>query len=51
VLVLGWCSAQRDMETISKLVDQLCLAHRSAGGTTIVVLTCKNKLEMEAAFR
>ncbi len=39
------------METISKLVDQLCLAHRSAGGTTIVVLTCKNKLEMEAAFR
>lgn len=50
-LVLGWGVSQGDEEVIIKLVSQLCCAARSEGGTTIVVLTQKEKLEMEELFR
>lgn len=50
-LVLGWAVAQRDLEVIIKLVGQLCSSARSEGGTTIVVLTQREKLAMEELFR
>lgn len=50
-LVLGWGVSQGDQEVIIKLVSQLCYSARSEGGTTIVVLTQKEKLEMEDLFR
>jgi hypothetical protein len=36
---------------IIKLVGQLCSSARAEGGTTIVVLTQREKLEMEDLFR
>lgn len=51
VLILGWCKSQRDLETVRKILQQLCLAYSSEGGTTVVVLTQREKLEMEAIFR
>lgn len=50
-LVLGWASSQSDQEVIIKLVGQLCYSARAEGGTTIVVLTEREKLEMEELFR
>lgn len=50
-LVLGWGVSQGDQEVIIKMVSQLCYAARPEGGTTIVVLTQKEKLEMEELFR
>jgi len=50
-LVLGWGAAQRDLEVIIKVVGQLCSSARSEGGTTIVVLTQREKLAMEEMFR
>lgn len=50
-LVLGWAVAQRDLEVIIKVVGQLCSSARSEGGTTIVVLTQREKLDMEQLFR
>jgi len=50
-LVLGWGIAQGDLELMIKLVGQLCCASRSEGGTNIVVLTQREKLEMEELFR
>ena len=50
-LVLGWAVAQRDLEVIIKVVGQLCSSARSQGGTTIVVLTQREKLDMEELFR
>lgn len=50
-LVLGWADSQSDQEVIIKLVGQLCSSARAEGGTTIVVLTQREKLEMEDLFR
>eukprot|EP00798_Chlamydomonas_sp_ICE-L_P003834 gene3834-13902_t len=50
-LVLGWCNSQRDVELIWKLLEQLCNAHQNDPGHTIVVLTQRSKIEMEAMFR
>lgn len=49
--MLGWAVSQSDQEVIIKLVSQLCWASRSEGGATIVVLTQREKLEMEDLFR
>ncbi len=51
VLVLGWCNSQRDLEVVWKILEQQCYAHRHAGGTVVVVLTQREKLEMESLFR
>ncbi|KAG2488131.1 hypothetical protein HYH03_013277 [Edaphochlamys debaryana] len=51
VLVLAWCKGQRDFEVLTKLLFQLCQAYRADGGTVVVVLTERPKLEMEAHFR
>lgn len=50
-LVLGWGVSQGDQEVVIKLVSQLCCSARAEGGCTIVVLTQKEKLEMEELFR
>lgn len=50
ILVLGWCTSQRDVEVIRKVLQQICVAHAPEGGTTVVVLTQRSKLEMETAF-
>ncbi|KAG2488904.1 hypothetical protein HYH03_012534 [Edaphochlamys debaryana] len=51
VLVLAWCKGQRDFEVLTKLLYQLCQAYRSDGGTVVVVMSERPKLEMEATFR
>ncbi|KAK9866656.1 hypothetical protein WJX84_009216 [Apatococcus fuscideae] len=51
VLVLGWGKNQLDQEMIWKLLSQLCLAYKGDGGKVIVVMTNREKLEMEATFR
>ncbi|KAK9843129.1 hypothetical protein WJX74_007389 [Apatococcus lobatus] len=51
VLVLGWGKNQIDQEMIWKLLSQLCLAYKNDGGRVIVVMTTREKLEMEATFR
>jgi hypothetical protein len=50
-LVLGWALGQRDLEVLIKLVGQICFAAAAEGGATIVVLTMREKLEMEDIFR
>ena len=50
-LVLAWAVSQRDLELLIKLVGQLCSSAAAEGGTTIVVLTQREKLEMEELFR
>lgn len=50
-LVLGWAVSQRDLEVLIKLVQQLCCAAAAEGGVTVVVLTMREKLEMEELFR
>lgn len=37
--------------TMQHGIAQVCQAYRCDGGTTVVVLTKRPKLEMEAAFR
>jgi hypothetical protein len=34
-LVLGWCVSQRDVEVVRKIVEQLCVAWKPQGGTTV----------------
>lgn len=34
-LVLGWCVSQRDVEVVRKIVEQLCMAWKPQGGTTV----------------
>lgn len=48
LLILSWCKSQRDVEMVRKVLEQYCLAHKPTGGTTIVVMTQRQKLEMEA---
>lgn len=50
-LVLGWCKSQRDLEVVMKVLSQVCQAYRMDGGTTVVVMTQRAKLEMEQTFR
>ncbi|KAF6262463.1 hypothetical protein COO60DRAFT_628176 [Scenedesmus sp. NREL 46B-D3] len=50
-LVLGWAVSQRDLELLIKLVGQLISSAAADGGATIVVLTQREKLEMEELFR
>eukprot|EP00878_Enallax_costatus_P040018 GHUV01045983.1.p1 GENE.GHUV01045983.1~~GHUV01045983.1.p1 ORF type:complete len:114 (+),score=28.57 GHUV01045983.1:228-569(+) len=50
-LVLGWAVSQRDLEVLIKLVGQLCGGAAAGGGATIVVLTQREKLEIEELFR
>lgn len=51
-LVLGWAVDQGDLEVIIKVVSQLCCSARADGGpSVIVVLTQREKLEMEGVFR
>jgi hypothetical protein len=49
--VLGWAVSQRDLELLIKLVGQLISSAAADGGATIVVLTQREKLEMEELFR
>jgi hypothetical protein len=49
--VLGWGVSQRDLEVLLKLVGQLICAAAADGGATIVVLTQREKLDMEELFR
>ncbi|KAK9810370.1 hypothetical protein WJX72_009592 [[Myrmecia] bisecta] len=51
VLVLGWCNNQQDLEVVWKVLAQVCLAYKNDGGRCIVVLTKRDKLQMEATFR
>jgi hypothetical protein len=48
VLILSWCVSQRDLEVVRKVLSQLCLAYRAEGGTTVVVMSQRSKLEMES---
>ncbi|GBF91919.1 hypothetical protein Rsub_04643 [Raphidocelis subcapitata] len=48
ILILSWCASQRDLEVVRKVLSQLCLAYRAEGGTTIVVMSQRSKLEMES---
>lgn len=50
-LLLGWAVSQRDLEVLIKLAGQLCGGAAAEGGATIVVLTQREKLEMEELFR
>lgn len=40
-----------DAATCNVVVVQLCLAYKNDGGRVIVVMTTREKLEMEATFR
>lgn len=51
ILILAWGSSQKDLEQIMKILHQICCAYRNDGGTTVVVLTQREKLEMEQAGR
>lgn len=51
VVLLLWGVSQRDMEMAAKILSQICLAHESSQGTTIAVLSQREKLDMEAHFR
>jgi hypothetical protein len=51
VLVLSWGNNQKDLEVVWKVLSQMVLAHRNDGGVTVVVLTQREKLEMEDYFR
>lgn len=44
VVVLLWGSSQRDVSKLETVVRQLCAAYRGSGGTTIAVLSCREKL-------
>ncbi|KAI8477171.1 MAG: hypothetical protein J3K34DRAFT_515852 [Monoraphidium minutum] len=50
-LVLGWCASQRDLEMAVKVVGQICRAYAVEGGTTVVVMSQREKLEQEELFR
>lgn len=50
MLVLGWATSQLDLSVIYKILQELCLAYRTEGGRTIVVLTGREKLELEELF-
>jgi hypothetical protein len=50
-LILGWCQSQRDLVVVMSLVNQVIAAYAFQGGTTIVVMTQREKLEMEDLFR
>jgi starvation-inducible outer membrane lipoprotein len=50
-LILGWCQSQRDLVKVMSLVNQVIAAYAPHGGTTIVVMTQREKLEMEDLFR
>ncbi|WIA29180.1 hypothetical protein OEZ86_011691 [Tetradesmus obliquus] len=49
-LILGWCVSQRDLEVVRKMLQQICVAYAPEGGTKVVVLTQRSKLEMEGIF-
>ncbi|KAK9818136.1 hypothetical protein WJX72_007697 [[Myrmecia] bisecta] len=51
ILVMGFCQNQRDLECVWKILSQMCLAYKNDGGRVVVVMTCREKLEMEATFR
>ncbi|KIY99118.1 hypothetical protein MNEG_8845, partial [Monoraphidium neglectum] len=48
ILILSWCTSQRDLEVVRKVLAQACLAFRPEGGTTVVVMSQRSKLEMES---
>jgi hypothetical protein len=35
ILILSWCTSQRDLEVVRKVLAQACLAFRPEGGTTV----------------
>jgi len=51
MLVLAWADNRKDLEVVWKILSQACLAYRAEGGRVIVVLSSRDKLEMEALFR
>jgi hypothetical protein len=51
VLLLCWGGSHEDVEVLVRLVGQLCAAYRHEGGSTLVVLSMRPKLELERVFR
>lgn len=35
IVLLSWCTSQRDLEVVRKIVAQTCLAYKPEGGTTV----------------
>lgn len=50
VLVLGWAKSQLDMSVLYKILAELSLAYRNEGGRTVVVMTEREKMELEELF-
>lgn len=51
ILVLAWADNRKDLEVVWKVLSQVCLAYRCDGGRVVVVLSSRDKLEMEDLFR
>ncbi len=50
-VVVAWGDSPADLELIERVLTQLCSAHRNDGGCTVVVMTRRNKIEMEDTFK
>jgi len=50
MVVLAWVESALSMNTVWKVLAELCEAHKPDGGTRVVVLSNKPKLEMERQF-
>ncbi len=51
IVVLTWGSSQRDLEAVERILSQVCQAYRKDGGKVVVVISQREKLEMEAMYR
>mmetsp|Transcript_13718 Transcript_13718/g.38824 ORF Transcript_13718/g.38824 Transcript_13718/m.38824 type:complete len:1022 (+) Transcript_13718:260-3325(+) len=51
MLLLAWLDSELSLSAVWRILEQLCLRHRSSGGTVVVILCNKSKIQMEALFR
>ena len=51
ILVATWCENERDLEVVWKMLTQLTAAYQPLGGRCVVVLSAREKLNMEGLFR
>ena len=51
ILVATWCENERDLEIVWKMLTQLTAAYQPLGGRCVVILSAREKLDMEALFR
>lgn len=51
IVLLAWCDHGQGLEQVARVLSQICDAYKDRGGTIVVVLTPRDKLEMESVMK